>query len=369
MSKRYRAGVIGSTGRGNYGHGLDRVYLGLDECDIIAVADDNPEGLQEAGKRLGALNLYGDYREMLAKETFDIVSVCPRWLDRHAEMVLAVAEAGACVFLEKPIARTLTEADVMISACEKAGVTLGIAHQGRVVHTAQYARKLINAGAIGDVVSAQMRGKEDTRGGGEDLMVLGTHALDLLRYLLGRNPAWVFGSVTTDDGRPIQPGDAIDGPAGLGLIAGDRIHALYGFGNGVTATFESRRNQEDSNRFGVQIYGTRGIMTVYHLSQEISIYESPYWRPDRTVLVRNISMEAMEKSEVHTEFQTPQLEGNATIVRDILQAREEGRRPVSSGHDGRWSLEMIHGIYASHLYGGRISLPLENRDHPLYSYD
>ena len=36
---RYRAGVIGHTGRGNYGHSLDTVYLGMDEIDLVAVAD------------------------------------------------------------------------------------------------------------------------------------------------------------------------------------------------------------------------------------------------------------------------------------------------------------------------------------------
>ena len=95
---KYRAGVIGRTGRGNYGHGLDRVYLEMDEVEIVAVADDNPEGLKEAGKRLGTSNLYADYQEMLKKEKFDIVSVCPRWVAPHHDMVLAVAEAGACIF-------------------------------------------------------------------------------------------------------------------------------------------------------------------------------------------------------------------------------------------------------------------------------
>ncbi|MBT5873582.1 MAG: hypothetical protein HOH43_09200, partial [Candidatus Latescibacteria bacterium] len=237
------------------------------------------------------------------------------------------------------------------------------------IATARYARQLINEGAIGNIVSAQMRGKEDHRGGGEDLMVLGTHAMDLLRYLLGRNPMWVFATVTMDDGRAVMLGEAVDGPEELGLIAGDRIHALYGFGNGVTATFESRRNQEDANRFGLQIFGTRGIMTVYNLSQDIHIYEAPYWRPDRTVLVRDVCLEAEKNAPSAHSFQSPQMEGNAIIVREILQAREEGRRPISSGHDGRWALEMIHGIYASHMEGGRVNLPLVNRDHPLSNYD
>lgn len=365
MPKRFRAGVIGRTGRGGYGHGLDRVYLGMDEVDIIAVADDDPEGLKEAGRRLGVVNLYSDYREMLAKESFDIVSICPRWLGQHADMVKAAATAGACIFLEKPMARTLDEADAMIAVCEQAGVTMGIAHQGRMMPAAQYARHLLSEGAIGDIVSASLRGKEDRRGGGEDMMVLGTHMFDSLRFLLGRNPAWVMGTVMADDGRLITRNDAVDGPEEIGLIAGDRIHALYGFGNGITATFESRRNQQDPGRFGLQIYGARGIMTVYGNAQQVSIYEAPFWRPDQTALVRDVSREADKTHPPDPNFQNAAMAANAAIVRDVLHAREEKRRPLNSGHDGRWALEMIHGVYASHLYGARVTLPLECRQHPL----
>jgi len=163
MDKRYRAGVIGRTGRGNYGHGLDTVYLDMEEVEIVAVADDDPDGLEEAGKRLGVNNLYLDYRDMLRNEWFDIVSICPRWLDQHAAMTHAVAEAGASVFLEKPISRTLAEADAMISACERAGVMMGIAHQGRMHAAAWHARKLLSDGAIGDILHVRMNGKEDDR--------------------------------------------------------------------------------------------------------------------------------------------------------------------------------------------------------------
>ena len=222
MDRRYRAGVIGRTGRGNYGHGLDTVYLEMDDVDIIAVADDDPDGLREAGRRLGVRNLYTDYREMLRNEWFDIVSICPRWLDQHAAMTLAVAEAGACIFLEKPMARTLSEADAMIEACEKAGVMMGIAHQGRMHTAAWHARQLIVDGAIGDILHVGMNGKEDHRGGGEDLMVLGTHLFDMLRFLLGRNPAWVQASVTMAGGRPRDPGRRRGGSGRTGSHRGRR---------------------------------------------------------------------------------------------------------------------------------------------------
>ena len=369
MTKRYRAGVIGRTGRGNYGHGLDRVYLQMDDVEIVAVADDDPKGLRAAGERLGVSQLYADYREMLRKEQLDIVSVSPRWVAPHLEMALAAAEAGACIFLEKPVVQTLTEADAVIEACEMAEVTIGVAHQGRMHAAVHYGRKLLKEGAIGSLVSVQMRGKEDARGGGEDLMVLGTHIFDTLRFLLGTNPEWVFSHVTMADGCPVTKVDAVDGPEEMGLIAGDHVHALYGFENGVTATFESRRNQSDSSsRFGLQILGTEGIMSVYHGSQQVRIYGAPVWRPDLTAPVRDVSAEAMAEHPLSQglDSQDLQMAANVAIVRDILKAHEERRQPINSGRDGRWALEMIHGVYASHLQGRRVNLPLASRDHPLH---
>lgn len=367
MDRRYRAGVIGRTGRGNYGHGLDTVYLGMNDVDIIAVADDDPDGLREAGRRLGVRNLYTDYREMLRNEWFDIVSICPRWLDQHAAMTLAVAEAGACIFLEKPMARTLSEADAMIEACEKAGVMMGIAHQGRMHAAAWHARQLLADGAIGDILHVRMNGKEDHRGGGEDLMVLGTHLFDMLRFLLGRNPAWVQASVTMAGGRPATLEDAVEGPEELGLIAGDAIHAMYGFGHGVTATFETRRNQAPHpRRYGMWMYGSEGIMTVHEGSQQIRIHESPVWHPDDDAAVRDVTAEALElEPSEQPSMSALQAAANAAIVRDVFEARRDGRRPVNSGYDGRWALEMIHGVFAAHLAESRIALPLENRNHPL----
>src|SRR5262245_1036161 len=105
--KKYRIAVIGRTGRGNYGHGLDVVWKEIDNVEIVAVADPDEKGRAAAVKRLGAKNAYADFRTMLEKEKPNIVSVADRHLDMHRDMVVACAQAGASVFLEKPMARTL----------------------------------------------------------------------------------------------------------------------------------------------------------------------------------------------------------------------------------------------------------------------
>src|SRR5260221_3714723 len=128
---------------------------------------------------------------MLDKERPGIVSVADRFLDAHKDMVIACAQAGASVFLEKPLARTLAEADEMIKACEMHHVKLAIAHQTRYSPRLQRVRELIASGRLGDLLELRARGKEDSRGGGEDMMVLGTHLFDLMRLLAG-DARWCF---------------------------------------------------------------------------------------------------------------------------------------------------------------------------------
>src|SRR5262249_12053902 len=170
MSKTYRVAVIGRTGKGNYGHGLDVVWKDIPGAVVVAVADPDEKGRAAAAKKLGVKNAYADYRAMLEKEKPQIVSVADRHVDLHRDVVVACARAGASVFLEKPMARTLEEADEMVKACQTHHVKLAIAHQTRHSPRVARARELITSGRLGDLLELRGRGKEDARGGGQDLM-------------------------------------------------------------------------------------------------------------------------------------------------------------------------------------------------------
>ena len=101
----YRAAVIGRTGRGDYGHGLDVAVLGQPKLRW-SPSPTRTRGAAAAAKRLGVERAYADYREMLDREKPQFVAVAPRWLDCHKAMILACAERGIHVFCEKPLAPT-----------------------------------------------------------------------------------------------------------------------------------------------------------------------------------------------------------------------------------------------------------------------
>ena len=366
MSKKYRVAVIGRTNRGNYGHGLDKVWLSVDRAELVAVADEDEKGLKEATARLGVKAGYSDYREMLRQERPQIVSVAPRWLDCHHDMVLACAEYGASIFLEKPMCRTLAEADAMVEACERSHVKLAISHQTRYSPKIQVIKDLIAEGRLGRILEFCGRGKEDRRGGGEDLWVLGTHIFDLMR-IFGGNALWCYARVT-QDGRPVTRADVVDGAEGIGALAGDRVEAMYGMENGAGAYFSSHRNAAGRpTRFGLTIRGSKGLLETHTGPvPDVHLLEDSAWSPGRTgskwmsVSTNGVGKpETLKKDGLH--------QGNVWICEDLIQAIEEDRDPVGNVYEARGATEMIVAAFESHRQGGPVKLPLQNRENPLLS--
>jgi len=361
---KYRVAVIGRTGRGDYGHGLDVAWAGIEQAEVVAVADPDPQGLADAARRLKAPRTYADYRQMLEKERPQIVSVAPRWLDCHRDMVMACAQFGCHVFLEKPMCQSLEQADEMIAAFEKRNLKLAIAHQTRYSPALAHAQKAITDGLLGDILELRGRGKEDRRGGGEDLMVLGTHIMDLMRFFAG-DPRWCFAQVR-EGGKPVTKDNVRDGAEGIGPLAGDEIHAMYGFDGAITGYFSTCRARHGaSERFGLQVYASKGMLTMTTgAASEIWFVEDPSWQPGRSKAAwKRISSAGIDKPESLTD--PDQRFGNRLIALDLIHAIETGDQPKGNMYDGRAALEMILAVYESHRLNGPVPLPLQNRKHPL----
>lgn len=358
--RNYRVAVIGRTGKGNYGHGLDVVWKEFPSIRMVAVADENEAGGKAAAERIGAGAVYTDYRRMLREERPDIVSVATRWLDTHHDMVIACAEAHASILLEKPMARTPAEADAMLAACERAHVKLSIAHQMRLSPMVLETRERLRRGEIGQLLEIRSRGKEDARAGGEDLIVLGTHAFDLMRLFAG-DPQWCFAHVTAG-GREMTAADVRKGAEGIGPLAGDRLAAVYAFPNHVHAYFSSQLNDDQSGaRFGLELYGSQGILQLRTgMDPPVFVLRSNSWAPDW-----GPKKARWERLPTPEQGGGSQAAANARLAADLMEAIEQDRQPLSSGYDGRWALEMIFAVYHSQRRGARVELPLKERRHPL----
>src|SRR5438105_386877 len=341
MPARFRVGIIGHTGRGNYGHGHDVVWLQFkDRCEVVAVADADEKGRAEAVKRVGAPKAFADYRQMLDEAKPQIVAICPRWLDEHRDMVLAAANRGLHIYMEKPLCRTLAEADEMVAACEKNNVKLAIAHQTRYSPKLQAVREIIDSGQLGTLLELRGRGKEDQRGGGEDLWVLGSHVMNLIHFC-GGQPTWCFGRVE-QGGKPVTKADVKPGNEGIGPLAGDSIVAMYGLDSGATAYFGSKRAMSSGNgRFGLQIYGSKGVLEILtgHLPS-VQFLPDPLWSPGRSKAAWiDVSSAGIGKPEPLKEGGLDG--GNMLAVKDLLSAIDNDRQPECNVHEARLTVEMI----------------------------
>src|SRR5262249_41323388 len=148
--ERIRVGIIGRTGKGDYGHGVDVAFTKLSNVDIVALAGEHAGGRATAQKRTNAKKVYADCREMLVKENVDVVALCAGWIDQHHDMIVAAARAGCHIYMEKPFCRTLAECDSAIKELEKRNLKLGIAHVSQYSPVLEVIKSLIENGEIGE---------------------------------------------------------------------------------------------------------------------------------------------------------------------------------------------------------------------------
>ncbi len=364
MDKKYRVAIIGRTGHGDYGHDLDLSWLRVPTVEVVAVADDDSQGLAKAAQRLKVERTFDDWRKMLDETKPDVVSICNRFVDQHAPMILAAVERGIHVLCEKPMCRSLAEADAIVQACQQTHVHVAVAHQTRYSPKLAAVQRLIADGKLGQVLEFRGRGKCDQRGGAEDTWVLGSHIMDLI-HTIGGQPQWCFASVT-QAGQPIRRRDIVDGAEGLGPLAGDAVNAMYGLPGGVMGYFSSQKSAgRSAARFALQIYGTEGvaeILTGYLPS--VKFLADASWTPARSKKTwQDVSSVGIGQAEPLADEGMPA--GNELIIRDLLAAIEERREPLMNATEARSAIEMIVACFESQRLAAPVALPLASRDNPL----
>ncbi|HVB96598.1 MAG TPA: Gfo/Idh/MocA family oxidoreductase [Chloroflexota bacterium] len=168
MAKKYRLGVIGFAHM--HVNELMRRFAELDSVEWVACADTIPKrpelvearstrgwNLKQARERIGIPRVYDDYREMLENERFDLVIFCPENA-RHGDVAEAIAEHGAHMLTEKPMAASLSEALRMTRAAQAHNVELFVNWPSTWSTAVRKAKGLLEEGAIGDLWEVKWRG-------------------------------------------------------------------------------------------------------------------------------------------------------------------------------------------------------------------
>lgn len=307
-------------------------YVASAQTDLVAGADPHDEQRSIFGERWGLSpdHLYADYREMLAQEKPDIVSVCTSARHR-AQILIDVANSGAkAIWSEKPISLSLAEADEMVRVCEDKKVKVAVNTARRYNPYFSDMRRRIDAGELGDILQVNVHGQCG-------LSHNGSHAIDALRYLAKNgNVEWVFGEMESD-----EAADGENDLMGNGYLAFD--NGIRGFLRGMPCGVAN---------WDTDVIGTEGrARTVFNCAEAEYTHLTQGGPRDRGVLV-------------HTPVPLPpQVEGmGVIIIRDLIESVESDRQPRASIYDGRQALEIAIALRESHRQGGaKIRLPIEDR--------
>ena len=256
-------------------------------ANIYGVCDVDPYQVSDLAKKYGA-KPFTDFDEVLADPNVDAVDlVTPPFL--HAEQTIAAARAGKHVYCEKPMTRSLGEADAMVAAHKSSGTTLMVGESYVFHHPNVAARNVIDNGDIGDLLhiretkgawvikpeesqrlsglsheaNAPWRVDPKLSGGGQFPWIMdhAPHFFATARYFAGgskvRGVTAHSKQMTTDS----------DATSGTGAPTGQAITSVsWDFENGIDATWnqkESDPNQVEEVGFVTRVYGTRGSLVVY----------------------------------------------------------------------------------------------------------
>ena len=325
----YKAGLIGCGGRGRaHAEG----YQAADNVSITACSDSIEATRQSFTQDFDVATSYYDYREMLANEDLDLVSVCT-WTGQHREMVEAAAQSKIkAIHCEKPMASNWGDAKALYQACVDNDVLITFCHQRRFGSSFVKAKQLLDSGAIG-----QLQRLEGTC---SNLFDWGTHWFDMFFYYNTEVPAeWVIGQIDVENenkvfGVPVET-------SGLSWIRWQNgVEGLLTTGG---TSLRGPRNR---------LVGSEGVIEL--------------GGPDPAPLrILRQGTDWQDFSDEDLESVVPPGGDTVLSVLDLIACLESGEEPRLSGRKALQATELIFATYESSRRRGRIRLPLNTDDSAL----
>jgi len=337
MEKTYSAAVIGLgfIGGGDQmsGDAIGQQVANLDgthaaafsahPCVRLVAGSSRDEGRRTRfAQRHEGAKLYAHWREMLAAEHPDIVSIATN-SPQHAEITIACAEAGVrAVLCEKPIATRLADADKVIEACRSAGTLLSVNHTRRWHPLWGKAREeILSLGEVHHVLAQWPSGR---------LGNIGTHMFDAAAFLLDETPVAVSGTLDLSDLKDCR-GSEYNDPGGWGLVH---------FSGGTKMFVDAGHSVKAPNT--LRIVGSLGALTIRKNKAQME------WNSGES---RRLTIPTERSSSAFL------------AVEDLIGCLNHGTQPASTGEDARLALEAVIGFHVSHRHQGRlIPLPLKGAD-------
>ena len=322
------------------------------QLDIVAICDLVQENMEDKLLKFRlpeTVKLYKDYHELLEIEKPDLVAIATE-SGKHAEIAIDCINAGCHVIIEKPIALSMSDADMIIKTAKMNHVKVCACHQNRFNKSIQKIYEAIQMRRMGKILygtahirwardheyydRAKWRGTWAQDGGA--LMNQCIHDIDLLRWLMGDEITEVIGLTDRLKHDYIETED-------LGI-------ALIKFGNGGYGIIEGTTDVYPVNlEETLYIFGEKG--TVKAGGEDVNLIEE--WRfSDYLDIPEDVKREFSEAPPNVYGF------GHSKLYADVINAILNDREPLVNGEAGRRALELVLAIYKSAATGAVVKLPL-----------
>ena len=353
-----RIGVIGAGKFGTVHLNTFRQlgYQGV--AELTAVADTNTARLEEVSREYGCA-VFQDYREMLRKTDLDGVTVAtPDFL--HKEIVLAAAEAGLPVLVEKPMDVTVEGCDEMIAAARKAGVLLQVDFHKRYDPEHRTFAQRVGNGDLGEILYGSVHMEDrievpvewfpDWAPKTSPVWFLGTHFFDLVRWATKLEASRVYAT----GNKKLLAGE-------YGVDTFDNVSAKVVYENGATVTYDISwilpKSFEAIVNQGLRLVGTKGVWEID--TQDRGSRGCIEGEGMRTFNSSFISEQTDNKGR--KIFRGYGVESIADFANNVMHLKEGGgleqlSGKYPSGEDGREITRLAVGIHKSLETGGVVEL-------------
>ena len=336
--KKFGFGIIGCGVISNW-HAS--VITEIENAELIGAYDKNTTSLSSFCTK-HVCKAFNTLEEMFTCDDIDRVCICTP-SGTHASLVIAAANAGKNIIVEKPLAITKEQLAGIVEAVERNKVQLTPVSQRRFSEGVQKVKKAIDNGELGRILmgdvymkyyrspeyyaSAGWRGTWAMDGGGA-LMNQGIHGIDLLQYLMG----------------PVKSVNAICKTLDRDIEVEDASTAIVEYENGAIGTIVGSTCINPGYPCRIEISGARGTIV---LAED----EIVRWDLDEKSLSEPVAKNESESFKDPAAFP---IDNHKKQIKDFLNALENGTEPSIDVYDGKRTVDVILSIYESSEKGEKV---------------